>query len=126
MQGSYRDEGAVAGRATPGQGGVSLAQERQVDDSKDRAPVADECQRYGTQRAVVGVVDRAVDRIQDPLFSARVEAVAGLLLTEETDSGGRAFQLGTDNGLDLEIDGGREVTVALGEDRADLAPALAQ
>ena len=118
------DRAAVAPGARSGAGPEALAQERCVDDPKDRLAIDDERERDRAQRAVAGEVDGAVDRIEHP--ARRAVRRAALLLADEADPRSGRLQRGTDGALDRQVEVGGEVAVALGIEPADVRAAVAQ
>ena len=85
-------------RRPVGRGGEGLAPDRVVDDADDRPAVDDERDRDAEERDAVGVVDGAVERVDDPgpaaagcrrLGAARGVVPAGLLGEDRRRPGSR-------------------------------------
>ncbi len=102
-----------------------LVEERRVDDPEDRLTSGYQREGYGTERALSGEVDRAVDRIKDP---SRVDEIHGsaLFLAEERDVRRRIREVPFDCDFDLEIDVGREVAIARWYERPDVRPTASE
>ena len=101
----------------------ALAEQRRVDDSEHGLPVRNERQRDRAQGAIPREVDRAVDRVKNPLGLGEL-FVATELLTQERDCRSRVGERRPDRRLDLQVDAGRKIAIALGDKRSNVSTPL--
>ena len=83
-------------------------EEGKVDHAQHRHAVVEQPDHRAAQRRAGGVVDRAVERVDDP-DAARVQVRAAALLAVEADLGRRGRQRALDRRLAGEVDLGQEV-----------------
>jgi hypothetical protein len=89
-----------------------VVQEREGRDAKDGLVIMDEGEGYRAQWAAVDKIDRAVDRVEHPI--GVLVAGGSLFLAQETDVGIPVEQQVPDEALDVQVDIGHDVAIALG------------